>query len=226
MEKIVKNISASPYQIVDVGVTIPASSSYTVPDQDYLLWSASRNFIQGVTGGILLANDGYADFGVSGSINFMDYPDRAINQRFYDNSIRGNGFTSKTTQEAIEEAKNTAEGKMRYLASCGFDGNASSGRYLEYNSNVDSNQSGFVLAVASILKELSIAVQSSSTVTFSVYNWNGTTETLLTSISLSSARTGRVTGLSVSLAALSEIRIKCTSGSCSRPIVFQYFQVS
>lgn len=226
MEKIVKNITASPYQVKDVGITIPANSSYTVPDQDYLMWSASLNFITGVNGNFLRVNDGYVDLSAAQSINFMDFPDRAINQRFYDNSIRANGFVSKTTQEAIEEARSTAEGKMRYLNSCGFDGSATSGRYLEYNSNVDSNQTGFVIAIPSKLKELSIGAVSNATVTFTVYKWNGTAETSLTTISLAGTRTGRVIGLDIALVALDEIRIKCTSGSCSRPIVFQYFQAT
>jgi hypothetical protein len=142
----------------------------------------------------------------------------------FDNAT--NGFTATEAQSAIEEARATAEGKARYCVSCGFDGNASTGRYLEYNSNVDSNQSGFVLPRNSILKEMSLCVNTSATITFGVYYWNGTTETLLTSISLSAARTATSTGLNISVSQGWEIRVKCTAGSASRPILFQFYQVA
>jgi hypothetical protein len=142
----------------------------------------------------------------------------------FDNAT--NGFTATETQSAIEEAKSTAEGKARWMATAGFDGNASTGRYLEFNSNVDSNQSGLIIPVPTILKELTISVNTAATVTFSIYSWNGTTETLLTSISTSAARYNRVTGLNIALNYPNEIRVKCTSGSCSRPITFLFFQNS
>jgi hypothetical protein len=141
----------------------------------------------------------------------------------FDNAT--NGFTSDEVQSAIEEARNTAEGKARYCVNAGFDGTASTGRYLEYNSNVDSNLSGFIVPRASVLKELSLAAVSNATTTITIYTWNGTTETAITSISLSGTRKSNVTGLNISLAALAEIRVKTTSGSCARPIVYQFFQV-
>lgn len=223
--KILKNNTASPVSVKDVGVTIAASSSYTIPQQDYLLWAASSNVLTLISAGTIIVNDGLRDLSSLYGAYFIKYPDEAFHLRFLSGTDRANGFVSKTCQEAIEEAKSGAEGKMRYLASCGFDGTATTGRYLEYNSNVDSNLSGFVIALASYLRELTISVVSNATTTFKVYTRNGTTETEVASISLSNARIGSVTGLSVSLPALSEIRIKCTSGSSARPIVFQYYQV-
>ena len=52
----------------------------------------------------------------------------------FDNST--NGFTAIDVQAAIEEAKNTAEGKARYAVGFGFDGNGSGGRWLETHTNI------------------------------------------------------------------------------------------
>ena len=46
MSKILKNTTGSGISIEDTGITIPASpGQYTIPPQDYLLWSASNNVI-------------------------------------------------------------------------------------------------------------------------------------------------------------------------------------
>lgn len=141
---------------------------------------------------------------------------------FFDNST--NGFASNNVQSAIEEAKNTAEGKARWLASPGFDGTASVGRYLEFSSNVNSNQSGLVVPRSASLKELSLALNTSGTITFTIYKWNGSAETSLTTISTSSSRKSIVTGLDILLNSNDELRVKCTSGSGSRPILYMFFQ--
>jgi len=146
------------------------------------------------------------------------------NQTPFDNST--NGFTSTDVQAAIEEAKNSAEGKARYCISCGFDGNSGVGRYLEYQSNVDSDMTGFIVPRNSILREISLGAISSSTVTFKIFLWDGTTETLLTSISLSSSRKATLIGLNISLNALDELRTYNSSGSCARPVCYQFFQVT
>lgn len=221
---ILKNPTGSAVTVRDTGVTIPANTNYTVPDQDYPLWAASANVQTLIAAGTLVVNDGFNDLSATDGGYFVDYPHQAFSQRFWSPPNRANGFTAKNTQQAIEEARDTAQGKIRYLVNCGFDGTASSGRYLEYNSNVDSNLSGFVLPAAATLKEISICVNSNGTGTMQVLSWNGTTETLLTSISLSNARKAAVTGLTISLAALAELRVKCSSGSLSRPIVFKLLQ--
>lgn len=172
-----------------------------------------------------MVNDGLRDLTAAYGNYFLKYPDEAFSQRFLSNPDRVNGFVAKTTQEAIEEAKATAAGKIRYMGNCGFDGNAAVGRYLEFNSNVDSNQSGFVIAVPSTLRELSLAVQTAATATFTVVKWNGSVETNLATISVTSTRTSVVTGLTVNLVALDELRVKLTAGSCARPICFQFYQV-
>lgn len=118
-----------------------------------------------------------------------------------------------------------ADSLSRFAASCGFDGNASTGRYLEFNSNVDSNISGFILPRTTVLKEIAFAISANSAITFTVYKFSGGVETALTSISTTSGqRTAYTTGLNILYAAGDEIRVKCTAGSAARP-VFTLFMV-
>lgn len=68
MSKIVRNDTASPITVNDVGVTIPASFSYTIPAQDYLLWAASNDAITFIGAGDLIVNDGTSDLTISDGI--------------------------------------------------------------------------------------------------------------------------------------------------------------
>ena len=62
MAKIVKNTTIAAINVSDVGVTIAASpGSYTIPDQDYLIWSASTVAATNVGTGDLVVNDGTSD---------------------------------------------------------------------------------------------------------------------------------------------------------------------
>ena len=45
MSKILKNVTLSPIFVSDTGVSIPASSQYLIPPQDYLLWAASSDTV-------------------------------------------------------------------------------------------------------------------------------------------------------------------------------------
>lgn len=63
--KIVKNTTVSPYSLSDVGITIPASSSYQIPPADYLLWAASDEVITGIGSGDLVINDGSSDLSIN-----------------------------------------------------------------------------------------------------------------------------------------------------------------
>lgn len=134
-----------------------------------------------------------------------------------------NGFTATNVQEAIEEGANNLSNNSRFLASCGFDGNAAVGRFLEFNSNVDSNQTGFVLPRDAYLKEISLGVQTNATCTWRVQRQTPTPVTTITSISLSASRKNYVTGLNLLSLAGDEISVTLISGSCSRPIVYLWW---
>ncbi len=61
MLKVIKNTTGSIVPVGDVGIQIPASGAYTVPPQDYLLWSASVNAVTLINAGTLVVNDGTKD---------------------------------------------------------------------------------------------------------------------------------------------------------------------
>jgi len=80
MSKIVKNNTVSAIEIADVGVTVPASGQYTIPEQDYLLWAASSDIITEVGAGNLVINDGSQDLSISDGISLIKgfYPHELI----------------------------------------------------------------------------------------------------------------------------------------------------
>jgi hypothetical protein len=127
-----------------------------------------------------------------------------------------NGFTAIDVQAAIEEVNNNASSKGRYVICAGFDGNASSGRFLEFNSNVDSDKAGYVVVRNCILREISLVCESNATFTVTIQKRSG--PTTVTTASLTSSRAGITTGLSAAMSANDEIQVKVTSGSCARPI--------
>lgn len=71
MSKIVKNNTASAVNISDTGITVNASSQYTIPPQDYLLWAASDNIVTEVSNSNLIINDGINDLSISDGINLL-----------------------------------------------------------------------------------------------------------------------------------------------------------
>lgn len=71
MSKILKNNTGSPVVITDTGITVPASSSYTIAPQDYPLWSASSNVITFVGDSTITVNDGSADLSISDGIDLI-----------------------------------------------------------------------------------------------------------------------------------------------------------
>lgn len=103
------------------------------------------------------------------------------------------------------------------LMGFGFDGNASSGRWLEIITNVASNISGYVIAGSKTVRAISIAGATGSTytATATIYK-NGVA---LDTISLSSSRKNTKLNLSYALVNLDEMSAQITSGSVSKPIV-------
>lgn len=109
--KVIKNTTLSDILLTDVGVTIPASGQYTINQSEYLLWAEYVNTTPAsqidtlLTSGDIVVNDGTSDLNAVYGSYHLRYPDTALNQRFLNDSIRSNGFSSDTVQEAIEEAK-------------------------------------------------------------------------------------------------------------------------
>lgn len=71
MSKILKNNTAGNIIINDTGVTVLASSSYTIPPQDYLLWAASSDIITKVGDSLIVVNDGSYDLSISAGIDLI-----------------------------------------------------------------------------------------------------------------------------------------------------------
>lgn len=71
MSKILKNNTASPVDVTDTGVTVPASGQYTIPPQDYPLWAASSDVITVVGDSTLTVNDGSSDLTISDGIDLI-----------------------------------------------------------------------------------------------------------------------------------------------------------
>lgn len=135
----------------------------------------------------------------------------------------GTGIVSQDVQSAIEEIKLYASKVSRFCVASGFDGTASAVRYLEFITNVASNNTGFVVPRSAKIKEITLACQSNATTTAQVVSWNGTSETLLQSISLSASRKNSLINLDIPIAANTEIRTKITSGSCAKPMLYIFF---
>lgn len=108
MAKIVKNTTGSDIEVAQAGLTIPASSSYTIEIDEHTLWASDdviTEITADVTAGNLVINDGLNDLSATAGLNFLRYPDFAFNVRFLSEPERSNCFASKTVQEAIEEAR-------------------------------------------------------------------------------------------------------------------------
>jgi len=128
----------------------------------------------------------------------------------------GVNFTSTDTQAAIEEVYVLASNASRGATLCGFDGSASSGRWLEFFSNNPSNNNPFVVAEPSELVALSLSTSAASaTGTVTIYN-NGSP---ITTISLAAAKTARVKNLALGLTDLDQLSVQVTSGNITRPTV-------
>lgn len=136
----------------------------------------------------------------------------------FDNST--NGFTANETQTAIEEGTQNAANASRGPTICGFDGSASTGRWLEFFSNNPSNNNPFVLAEPAQLIALSVSASANSTGTVTVYK-NGVS---VQTISLTANRKNRVKDLAINFTDLDEISAQVTSGSITRPTLFLFIR--
>lgn len=111
MAKILKNTTGSDINLITAGVTVPASSTYDIQEAEYLIFATDEvvtELTPHFTSGDLVLNDGVADLTATYAAFFIRYPDTAFNVRFLSEPERSNCFTSKTVQEAIEEARGGA----------------------------------------------------------------------------------------------------------------------
>ena len=71
MAKILINNTVNNISITDTGITLPASSSYTIPPQDYTLWASSSDIITKIGSGDVTVNDGSYDLSKADGISLL-----------------------------------------------------------------------------------------------------------------------------------------------------------
>ena len=111
MGKVIKNTTGSAIDIKSVGIILAASSQLTVEPTDYPLLGSSdvvAELTPLINSGDIVVNTGDEDLPAAKAIEYIKIDNEADQIHFKDNSIRSNGFASKNTQEAIEEAFNQA----------------------------------------------------------------------------------------------------------------------
>lgn len=90
MIKILKNTTLAAITIKDMGIVIPASSSYTITIQEYLLWASSNDVLTYINSGNLVVNNGIEDLSIARGIKHITDV-LATSVYFADNT--NNGFT-------------------------------------------------------------------------------------------------------------------------------------
>lgn len=135
----------------------------------------------------------------------------------FDNST--NGFVAQDVQSAIEEQKDVIAVTASPGFSWGSSGNTTSNTWL-LNDTVPSNKTGrnFPLYNGSLMS-ISVSNENSNTFTIQLYEHDGTTFTLLTSVALVSQRSIEVQFTGVSITKGKELAIKQSSGSSKNPVV-------
>ena len=96
MSKILKNTTASPVTITDVGQTVPASGQLTIDPNDYWLYAASSDAITLIGNGTLIVNDGSSDLSIASGSKLI--------QGIFPNPIRLQGATNLTQIGNIGDA--------------------------------------------------------------------------------------------------------------------------
>lgn len=138
----------------------------------------------------------------------------------FDNST--NGYVSTNVQDAILESLSTSIERARFTILCAYNATANTGRWLEWFQSVPSDTNPFVYPRDSVIKELSLSVRSSATVTIRLFK-NGIQ---VQDISLVSSKAATLTSLSLPFAALDELSMRVTSGTCSKPVLFIFSELS
>lgn len=124
---------------------------------------------------------------------------------------------AEDVQTAIEALKTYINGIARFAVCAGFDGTASTGRWLEFITNVPSNTSPFILARSGALKELTlVGGNASQTGTVTIYK-NGSA---WTTIALAAQKKNAIVGLNLTFNALDEISMRLTAGSIPQPMCY------
>lgn len=96
----------------------------------------------------------------------------------------------------------------------GFDGNASTGRWLESLTNIASNTTAHTIAGSKAIRALSVASSASATFTVTLFKNGSAIETISCSAQVRNSKLN----LNITLVNLDYLSARVTSGSCSRPV--------
>lgn len=135
----------------------------------------------------------------------------------FDNST--NGFMSEDVQTAIEELANTVDTSASPGFTWGASGNTTSGTWL-INDTVPSNKAGrSIFLTNATLEYVFVRCELATTIDIEVYEHDGVTYTLITTVTLTATRAGDFPIASLPLTTGKELAMKLSSGSAKNPVV-------
>ena len=98
-------------------------------------------------------------------------------------------ITATNVQDAIEQAQNTALLNYRAITLASYNGNANSGRYLEFFNNIASNEAPILLPdPAKLLTVVIATTATNATCDVSFYNFNVSETTAVYTITMSAEK--------------------------------------
>jgi hypothetical protein len=134
----------------------------------------------------------------------------------FDNST--NGFVSEDVQAAIEEINNTVDTSASPGFTWGSSGNTTSNTWL-LNDSVPSNKAGRrIFLNNATLEAVFISCENPATFDVEVYEHDGTTFTLITTVNVVAARGGEFPIASLPLTTGKELAVKLVNGSAKNPV--------
>ena len=137
----------------------------------------------------------------------------------FDNST--NGFVSDNTQAAIEEARSNAISQNSRMAiTCGFDGDAKTGRWLEFFPNNRSDELPFIVAELSKITGLTVSTKDASTGEISIFV-NSVERAVVT---LTAESKFSINTLDLGLVQNDEISAQIKSGNLDRVNLYTYIR--
>lgn len=217
LTKILKNTSGATRNILNIEVL--TGGSYTLPHGQWAKAADSDVLLADISSGAVTVNNGTSDLSVTDALifikKFQDFDAASIT---FNNS--GTGLSSTNVQDGLAEVQsNISANNGRFCLSAGFDGSASTGRYLEWNTNVASNYTAFNPPKTCYLNEISFASNGNCTTTINILK-NGTN---IQSITCTSDNKAQVISLNHTILKTDQIRVMVSSGSSSRPMIYLFF---
>jgi hypothetical protein len=132
--------------------------------------------------------------------------------------------TPKARIRFIAISTETAPANDRYLAICNYNGNAGTGKYLDFYPGQSSDLSPFPIPESTFVKTLILTAIASSTGTVSIYKSTDLVNPIL-NISLSTSKYQRV-NIAYLLSSDDLLVAKVSAGSINKPALTMFFQTN